>query len=57
MYSVGGKIIIEGGTIQYNQISREEKSGGAIYLENGTFTMTSGSFISNKVSADGNILT
>lgn len=54
VYSVGGKIIIEGGTIQYNQILREEKSGGAIYLENGTFTITSGSFISNKVSADGN---
>ena len=50
VYSSGGNIIINGGTIKDNQLLREKKSGGGIYLENGTFTMTSGSFINNNVS-------
>lgn len=50
VYSSGGNIIINGGTIKDNQLLREKKSGGGIYLKNGTFTMTSGSFINNNVS-------
>lgn len=50
VYSSGGNIIINGGTIKDNQLLREGKSGGGIYLENGTFTMTSGSFINNNAS-------
>lgn len=50
VYSSGGNIIINGGTIKDNQLLREGKSGGGIYLENGIFTMTSGSFINNNAS-------
>lgn len=50
VYSSGGTIEIHGGTIKSNQILRKEKEGGGIYLENGIFTMTSGSFINNNAS-------
>lgn len=55
VYSSGGNIQIHGGIIKNNSILRKEKSGGGIYLENGTFTMTKGNFIDNSAStSNGN---
>lgn len=50
VYSSGGNIQIHGGIIQNNSVLRKEKCGGGIYLENGTFKMTKGSFSNNSAS-------
>lgn len=55
VYSDGGTIKINGAKICNNKVLRESKSGGGIYLENGSFYMNSGTFEGNSVSAaDGN---
>ncbi len=54
VYSNGGTIEINGAKICNNKVLRESKSGGVIYLENGSFYMNSGTFEGNSVSADGN---
>ena len=50
VYSSGGNIQIHGGIIQNNSVLRKEKCGGGIYLKNGTFNMTKGSFSNNSAS-------
>lgn len=54
VYSNGGTIKINGAKICNNKVLRESKSGGGIYLINGSFYMNSGTFEGNSVSADGN---
>ena len=53
VYSDGGNIQIKGGEIKNNQILREKKYGGGIYLTNGTFEMTSGIFQGNSTDSSG----
>ena len=54
VYSKGGTIKIDGGVISSNQINDTSSAryGGGIYLESGTFVMTSGEFTSNSISSD-----
>lgn len=54
VYSKGGTIKIDGGVISSNQINDTSSAryGGGIYLEAGTFVMTSGEFTSNSISSD-----
>lgn len=54
VYSNGGTIEINGAKICNNKVMRESKSGGGIYLINGSFCMNSGTFEVNSVSATGN---
>ena len=54
VYSNGGTIEINGAKICNNKVLRESKSGGGIYLINGSFCMNSGTFEGNSVSATGN---
>ena len=56
IYSSGGNININGGTIRNNSTSYKKHLGGAIYLENGTFTMTAGSFENNSTYENGGAL-
>lgn len=53
VYSAEGNIQIKGGEIKNNQILREGKYGGGIYLTNGTFEMTSGIFQENSTDSYG----